>query len=116
MAAHILDNSEIYIIPIVNPDGYVDNMTGSNMQRKNMNFTTPVPSSGIDLNRNFGYQWGYNDYGSSPYPYDETYRGEVAFSEPETQLIRSFTNTIDPIGSMHYHSYGGMLIYPWGYN
>ena len=115
MAAHILDNSEIYIIPIANPDGYVDNMTGNNMQRKNMNFTTPVPSSGIDLNRNFGYQFGYDDYGSSPDPYDQTYRGSAAFSEPETQVIRSFTNTIDPIGSMHYHSTGGMLIYPWGY-
>ena len=115
MAAHILDNSEIYIIPIVNPDGYVDNMTGGNMQRKNMNFTVPVASSGIDLNRNFGYMWGYDDYGSSPNPYDETYRGHEAFSEPETQVIRTYTNTIDPIGSMHYHSYGGMLIYPWGY-
>ncbi|MEN8208683.1 MAG: M14 family zinc carboxypeptidase [Candidatus Fermentibacteria bacterium] len=115
MATLILDNSEIYIIPIVNPDGYEDNMTGGNMQRKNMNFTTPVPSSGIDLNRNFGYMWGYDDFGSSPYPYDATYRGESAFSEPETEVIRTFTNTIDPIGSMHYHSYGGMLIYPWAH-
>ncbi len=117
MAAYILDNSKIYIIPIVNPDGYVDNMTGDNMQRKNMNYTTPVSSSGIDLNRNFGYQWEYDDLGSSPEPYDETYRGSAAFSEPETQVIQSFTNTINPIGSMHYHSYaeGGMVIYSWNY-
>ncbi len=115
MAAHILDNSEIYIIPIFNPDGYEDNMTGGNMQRKNMNFTVPVSSSGIDLNRNFGYQWGCDNYGSSPNPYDETYRGNEAFSEIETQVIRTFTNTIDPIGTMHYHSYGGMLIYSWNY-
>ncbi len=115
MATIILDNSEIYFMPIVNPDGYEDNMTGGNMQRKNMNFTTPVPSSGIDLNRNYGYQWGYDDSGSSPNPYDETYRGEEAFSEPETQIIRSFTNTIDPIGSMNYHSTGGMVLYSWNY-
>lgn len=115
MAKHILDNSEIYLMPIVNPDGYADNMTGGNMQRKNMNYTTPVTSSGIDLNRNFGYQWGINNSGSSPNPLDETYRGSAAFSEKETQVIRSFTNTIDPIGSMHYHSYGGMVIYSWNY-
>ncbi len=115
MAKHILDNSEIYLMPIVNPDGYADNMTGGNMQRKNMNFTTPVTSSGIDLNRNFGYKWGHNTSGSSPDPSDETYRGSAAFSEKETQVLRAFTNTIDPIGSMHYHSYGGMVIYSWNY-
>lgn len=115
MATIILDNSEIYLVPIVNPDGYVQNMPGAGDQRKNMNFTDPVASDGIDLNRNFGYQWGYDDYGSSPDPYDGSYRGSAAFSEPETQVLRSFTNTIDPIGSIHYHSYGGMLIYPWNY-
>jgi len=115
MATSILDNAEIYFIPIVNPDGYEDNMTGGNMQRKNMNFTTPVPSSGNAPNRNFGYQWGSNNSGSSPNPFDETYRGHEAFSEPETQIIRNFTNAIDPIGSMHYHSTGGMVIYSWNY-
>ncbi|MCD4702144.1 MAG: hypothetical protein K8S24_09850 [Candidatus Aegiribacteria sp.] len=115
MATCILDNSEIYIMPIVNPDGYEYNMPNGGDQRKNMNFTTPVSSSGIDLNRNFGYQWGYDDYGSSPHPYDNTYRGHEAFSEPETEVLRCFTNSIDPVGSMHYHSYGGMVIYSWNY-
>ncbi|MCK5115131.1 MAG: T9SS type A sorting domain-containing protein [Candidatus Aegiribacteria sp.] len=115
MATFILDNSEIYLVPIVNPDGYVANMPGGGNQRKNMNFTTPVTSDGIDLNRNFGYQWGYDNMGSSPNPYDPTYRGSAAFSEPETETLRSFINSIDPIGSIHYHSYGGMLIYPWNY-
>jgi hypothetical protein len=90
-------------------------MPGGGNQRKNMNFTTPVSSSGIDLNRNYGYQWGYDNYGSSPDPYDATYRGSAAFSEPETQVIRNFTNTINPIGSMNYHSYGGMVLYSWNY-
>jgi len=115
MATYILDNAEIYLVPIVNPDGYAANMPSGGDRRKNMNFSVPVASDGIDLNRNFGYRWGFDDAGSSPDPYSDSYRGSAAFSEKETQVIRSFTNSINPIGSMHYHSYGGMVIYSWNY-
>lgn len=39
---------------------------------------------GIDLNRNFGYKFAENDVGSSNHPCQGDYRGEKAFSEPET--------------------------------
>jgi hypothetical protein len=115
MATFILDNAEIRFVPIVNPDGYLENMPGGGLHRKNMNFSVPVPSSGIDLNRNFGYMWGYDNIGSSPDPYSTTYRGSSAFSEPETQVMRDFHNGTDPIGIMNYHTYGGYLLHPWGY-
>ncbi|MCD4774508.1 MAG: T9SS type A sorting domain-containing protein [Candidatus Aegiribacteria sp.] len=111
-AALILDNTEVYFVPIANPDGYVDNMPNGGNQRKNMNFTL---GDGVDLNRNWGYKWGYDDSGSSPYPYDQTYRGTAAFSEPETQVQRDFIISIEPIAAMNYHSYGKWLIYPYGY-
>ncbi|MBN1434409.1 T9SS type A sorting domain-containing protein [Candidatus Fermentibacterales bacterium] len=116
MAEWILDNTQVYFVPVANPDGYEYNMPNGGNHRKNMNFSVPVPSDGIDLNRNWGYMWGYDDYGSSPYPYDETYRGSAAFSEDETQVQRDFTNLIQPIAAMNYHTYGGYLLYPWGYN
>ena len=116
MAEFILDNTEVYFVPVANPDAYVYNMPGGGMQRKNMNWDTPVSSSGIDLNRNWGYQWGYDDVGSSPNPYSETYRGHEAFSEVETQVQRDFIGSIIPIAAMNYHTYGGMLIYPYGYS
>jgi hypothetical protein len=81
-----------------------------------MNFTTPVSSSGIDLNRNWGYMWGYDNIGSSPDPYSETYRGSAAFSEPETAAMRDLINELMPLGGFNYHTYGGYLLYPWGYN
>jgi hypothetical protein len=115
MATFILDNANIYFIPIVNPDGYLENMPGGGMQRKNMNFTVPVASSGIDLNRNFGYMWGYDNVGSSPDPYAYNYRGSAPFSEPESQVMRDFHNSTDPIGIMNYHTYGRYLLNPWGY-
>lgn len=115
MATFILDNAQVYFVPMVNVDAYIENGPGGGMQRKNMNFTTPVASSGIDLNRNWGYMWGYDDSGSSPDPYDETYRGSAAFSEPETQALRDFIETINPLGGFNYHTYGGYFLYPWGY-
>jgi carboxypeptidase T len=35
-------------------------------------------SFGVDINRNYGFFWGYDDEGSSPIPYDDTYRGTEA--------------------------------------
>jgi len=111
-ATWILDNTRIYLVPIVNIDTYIANCNpAGGMLRKNQ-----TPPDGVDLNRNFTYQWGYDDSGSSPDPYDDTYRGSSAGSEPETQAVMNFINTIDPIAGFHYHAYGGYLIHPWNYN
>ena len=114
-AAYILDNATVYFVPVANPDGYIENMPGGGMHRKNMNFSDPVSSDGIDLNRNWGYQWGYDNSGSSGNPYDETYRGSAPFSEPENQVQRDFIIDLEPLIAMNYHTYGGYLLYPWGY-
>ncbi len=111
-AAWILDNTIVYFVPVANPDAYVYNMPNGGNQRKNMNW---VGSNGIDLNRNWGYMWGYDNIGSSGDPYAQTYRGLSAFSEKETQVQRDFITDIQPIAAMNYHTYGGYLLYPWGY-
>ncbi|OPX28800.1 MAG: hypothetical protein B1H09_07300 [Gemmatimonadaceae bacterium 4484_173] len=116
MATFILNNAQIYIVPIVNPDGYEYNNPNGGNQRKNMNYTVPVASSGIDLNRNYSFMWGYDDSGSSPDPYSETYRGESALSESETLAETQWIDSIQPLGGFHYHTYGGLLLYPYGYN
>ncbi len=112
-AAYILDNATLYFIPIANPDGYYHNMPGGGMHRKNMNFSD---GDGVDLNRNWGYKWGYDDTGSSSDPDKETYRGDSAFSEPETQVQRDFTIDKKPVAALNYHTYGSKLLYPWGYD
>jgi hypothetical protein len=72
-------------------------------------------SYGVDLNRNFGYMWGYDDLGSSPVPSSETYRGPSAFSEPECQAIRDLANLKNYKTHFNMHTYGGYILYPWGY-
>lgn len=114
---YLVDNREIYFMPIINVDGYEynrsTNPSGGGMWRKNRR--NNGSSYGIDLNRNFGYQWGYDDNGSSPDPYDETYRGTAGFSEPETYNIKLFCEDREIKTGLNYHTYGSYLIYPWGY-
>ena len=111
---HIIDNTELYIVPCVNPDGYAENQTnnpnGGGMHRKNKS-----GGYGVDLNRNYGYNWGYDDMGSSPYANWDSYRGPSAFSELETQAMRSFCQNHNFLLALNYHTFGNLLIYPWGY-
>ena len=115
---YLVDDLEMYFIPIINPDGYAYNYQtnpyGGGMWRKNRK-DDGAGNIGIDLNRNFGYMWGYDDQGSSPYPWDETYRGPTPFSENETQDIRDFC--IDKKFKMayNYHTYADQTMYPWCY-
>ncbi len=114
----LVDNTEMYFVPCVNPDGYVYNETtdpnGGGMWRKNMRNNNDG-TYGVDLNRNYGFQWGYDDIGSSPTTNDQTYRGTTAFSEPETQTMKWFCEQHEFRMTINYHTYGNDLIYPWGY-
>ena len=117
--AAIIANTELYFIPCINPDGYLYNELndpqGGGLWRKNRR-DNGNGSFGVDLNRNYGYNWGYDDNGSSPDGFSETFRGGSPFSEPETQLIRDFVNSKDFKIALNYHTFGNLLIYPWGYD
>ncbi len=114
----LVQNTEMYFVPCVNPDGYIYNETtdpnGGGLWRKNRRDNMDG-TFGVDLNRNYGYNWGFDDDGSSPFTSDETYRGTSAFSEPETQLLRDFVNAHQFKLAFNYHTYSNLLIYPWGF-
>lgn len=115
---YLVDNLEMYFVPCVNPDGYEYNHatdpTGGGMWRKNR-FDNGDGSFGIDLNRNYGYFWGYDDQGSSPDGNTDVYRGITAFSETETQMMKYFCEHRDFKLIIDYHCYSNVLITPWGY-
>lgn len=116
---YFVDHGEQYFIPIVNPDGYLYNQTtnpgGGGMWRKNRR-PNVGGSFGVDLNRNYGYFWGYDNIGSSPTKTSETYRGTAGFSEPEIQAVRFLCEHHQFQFALNNHSYGDLLIYPWGYS
>ena len=115
---YLVDNLEMYFVPCVNPDGYIYCETthpdGGSMHRKNMRINDNG-SIGVDLNRNFGYKWGYDNWGSSPDPSTQIYRGTGPFSEPETENLKIFSEAIDFSLALNNHTYSDLLIYPWGY-
>lgn len=114
---YLVNNREIYFIPCMNPDGYEYNRTtnpnGGGQWRKNRR--NNGGSYGVDLNRNWGYMWGYNNTGSSGTPSSETYRGTAPFSEPENQAVRDFCLQKNFKTALNYHTYSNLLLYPWGY-
>lgn len=125
----MINNTELYFIPVVNPDGLQYNLAGydptedvftrnhrKNMRDNNEDGQFNPAEDGVDLNRNYGYRWGYDDDGSSGFEGSDTYRGPFPFSEPETQAVSYFCNTHDLKLALNYHSYGNLLVHPWGYN
>jgi len=120
VAQYLVDERELWFIPVINPDGYVYNETirpnGGGMHRKNRRDTGSGDGSsrGVDLNRNYGYQWGADNIGSSGSPFSETYRGDSPFSEPETRAVRDFILAHEFSNVLHYHSYSNVLIHSWG--
>jgi len=115
---HLVDDRELFFIPVLNPDGYAYNEltdpAGGGMWRKNRQVNSGG-SRGVDLNRNYGHQFGYDNTGSSPTGSSETFRGTNAFSEFETQAVRDLCTATKFMLIMNYHSYGNWLLYPWGY-
>lgn len=115
---YIVNNFELYFVPIINMDGYAYNIqnqpNGGGEWRKNRRLNDDN-SYGVDINRNYGYMWGYDDSGSSPYTWDETYRGPAEFSEPEIKDIRDFCNEHEFRIAINYHSYANDCLYPWGW-
>ena len=111
---NIINNRQLYFIPMLNPDGYAYNQknypNGGGMCRKNRN------GNGVDLNRNFGPKeyWDYPNGGSSTSPWSQTYRGEGPFSEPETKALSEFVEGHKIHIALNYHTYSNLLLYPYG--
>jgi carboxypeptidase T len=109
-----VDHGEIWIVPLVNPDGLEYSIRFYRYWRKNRRLNSDG-SFGVDLNRNYGYNWGYDDRGSSPEPASEVYRGTEPFSEPETRAVRDFFIQRDFQALISYHSFSQVILYPWGF-
>ena len=113
--ADILQRSAVYVVPVVNPDGYLHSWASSanRLWRKNRQ-PNADGSVGTDLNRNWGYGWG--GAGASTTPSNDTYRGPAPFSAPESAALRDFYAARPQIvGSIDFHSYSQLILWPWGW-
>ncbi|MEV0700330.1 M14 family metallopeptidase [Saccharopolyspora sp. NPDC050389] len=111
-----VDNREIWIIPVVNPDGSSYDVESGQFQgwRKNRQ------DAGTDLNRNWGYKWGCCG-GSDDDPNGETYRGTAEWSAPETAAMRDFIDSrvvggVQQIkAAIDWHTYSELVLWPFGH-
>lgn len=109
----LVDRVEWYVVPVFNVDGYLYSWTTNRLWRKNRR-DNGDGTFGVDLNRNWGFQWGGE--GASANTNNETYRGPAPFSEPETTAMSQFLAANPHIrGYNDIHSYSQLILYPWGY-
>jgi len=116
-AREALDQLEVYVVPVVNPDGYVFTHTRDRLWRKNRRYLGRIAGRdvyGVDLNRNWGFRWGGS--GSSSDPNSETYRGSAPFSEPESYWLSRWMLSLPTLRAhVDVHSYSQLILWPWGY-
>ena len=129
-ATWLLDHNEFHLLLQSNPDGRKKAETGLSW-RKNVNTAycgTTSNSRGADLNRNYPFHWG--GPGASSSQCDETYRGAASASEPETQAVVNYVQSIFPDLRpddlttpapdttqglfLDIHSFSQLVLWPWG--
>ena len=103
-----VNDTEIWVLPMLNVDGNNIVWTRSNMWRKNAR-----EGYGVDINRNYPHKWGACN-GSSSWKSSQTYRGPSAASEPETNVLMNLVRRIQPVFNISYHSYSELVLYPYG--
>ena len=121
----IVNNTELFFVPVVNPDGYLynekTNPNGGGFWRKNRR-NNGNGTFGVDNNRNYEFfidgnpnngMWGGE--GSSGNPESQVYRGSSPFSEVENQAMKWFVEQHNFTMAFNNHSYGELLLRPYGY-
>jgi hypothetical protein len=88
LVTRLVDESDVWVVPIVNPDGREANQRGNNR--------------GVDINRNYGYEWNATG-------------GTGVFSEPEIQAMRNLFMKGPYVASMDFHSGAMIILYVWGF-
>eukprot|EP00063_Salmo_salar_P031912 XP_014006747.1 PREDICTED: carboxypeptidase O isoform X2 [Salmo salar] len=109
----MLNSMDIYVLPVMNPDGYKYTWTTNRMWRKNRSSSKESNCVGTDLNRNFDANWCTK--GASNRPCDEIYCGQFPESEPEAEAVANFLRSHKDSVKLYLsiHSYGQMLLFPY---
>ena len=140
-----VDNAEIWLIPVVNPNGYERAVGGQTNWRKNTRkVSAQQVEIGVDLNRNYGFAHATtltqaqraaldprtrNSNGirnNGDFDIDNPqFPGTAPFTEVETQAVRGLAHSqfltrerkeVDGlICSLSWHSYGGVVGHPMGH-
>ncbi|XP_055623252.1 carboxypeptidase B-like [Toxorhynchites rutilus septentrionalis] len=108
----MLANTDWVIMPVVNPDGYVYTHAQNRLWRKNRVPVNPI-CRGVDVNRNFPFQWSFSGGECS-----DGYAGPAPASEAETRALMLLMATYARATKVYLsvHSCGDLILYPYGYS
>ena len=118
-----VDNSQIWFIPLVNPNGHrivteqIDlwwrkNIRDNNENGQFDNYNGHGPD-GVDPNRNYGFEWGL--VGASDDWNSAVYHGPEPWSEPEIMAMKNLLESHHFVTGITYHSYSELVLFPYGY-
>jgi hypothetical protein len=119
----IVDTREIWIAPMVNPDGVMFDMSPGPLYknwRKNRQPNPGTSSVGTDLNRNWAYKWDCCG-GASDFKGEDTYHGATPTSAPETKKLTDFVlgrrvGGVQQIKvHLDIHTFSELVLWPFGY-
>ncbi|CEF66206.1 Peptidase M14, carboxypeptidase A domain and Proteinase inhibitor, carboxypeptidase propeptide domain and ShKT domain and Proteinase inhibitor, propeptide domain-containing protein [Strongyloides ratti] len=126
---HFLKYYDIFILPMLNPDGYEYSRSSTHPEvrlwRKNRSPRKCAPGywggikccMGTDLNRNFDFYW--SETGSSDNPCSNQYHGSGPLSEPEARAVSDFLTSEEMFdrldGFITLHTYAQLWIHPYSH-
>ncbi len=111
--AELVNTSEIWCVPMINIDGHqwvedVDPWWRKTLFDYNENHHVDA-DEGIDPNRNYDWHWSSGTWSS------QTYGGPYPFRAPCVAAMRDLFNLHRPAINPTFHSYGEVVLYPFGY-
>ncbi|KAM4669544.1 carboxypeptidase O [Amazona ochrocephala] len=113
--SRFLSNLDLYILPVLNIDGYIYSWEKDRLWRKNRSPYMNGTCYGTDLNRNFNSSWG--SVGVSYNCSSIIFCGSGPESEPETKAVAQLIEKkkSDILCYLTIHSYGQYILIPYGY-
>jgi hypothetical protein len=120
--AYLIENTEIWFIPLINPDGHkivlneTDVWWRKNIRDNNNNSVFDTMNyygygvDGVDLNRNYEFEWASGSNLSAP-----TYPGPAPASEPEIAVLQQLMIDNQFVAGITYHTYSELVLFPFGY-
>lgn len=118
---NLLKSYNFYIIPTLNPEGFslvnggISNFHRKNKKDTNKNGQFDIVIDGVDLNRNFPFNWNIDE---NTCPENRYYAGEYPASEIEVQSLISFFEENHIFLTINYHSsfngaYNEKIFFPY---
>lgn len=111
VAEQVLERMDVYVLPLINPDGYVSTWESSGELPAKK---TRTNDNEVDLNRNYGKPAFHiplpMGFSGSKDPESTRYTGPAPFSEPESKAVRKLARDKMFFAAVDYHCSGGMII------